>query len=193
MNVHFRIGVSLLAALPQLSFAQLKDETLLLRLPPGYKLALQLTRENTVLREIVPKSETVDDWTEMISTQVFLGAKKASLDRFHASIKRQWSAACADSTVTSPVTGNENGYAYASWVMRCMLNPSTGKPEIAIVKTIQGNDSFYVVQKAFKFHPSDEQTERWGQYLRGITVCDTRLADRPCPDPKQQGFEEILR
>ena len=148
-------------------------------------------REDTVLWEIVPQNETVDSWTEMISTQISLGENNANLAQFHKSIKQQWLAQCKDGTVTPPVTGNENGYAYASWVMRCMLNPSTGKPEIAFVKTIQGNDSFYVVQKAFKFQPSDEQTERWSQYLRRIMVCDTRLADRPCPDLKKHDFEEI--
>jgi hypothetical protein len=61
------------------------------------------------------------------------------------------------------------------------LNQATGKPEKTWFKAIKGNDSFYVVQKAFKFDPSKEQIAQWMQYFRSVAVCDTRLADRPCP------------
>jgi hypothetical protein len=61
------------------------------------------------------------------------------------------------------------------------LNKATGKPEITWFKAVRGNDSFYVVQKAFKFTPSAEQVTTWTQYLRGVAVCDTRLPDRTCP------------
>jgi hypothetical protein len=43
-----------------------------------------------------------------------------------------------------------------------------------------GRDSFYLVQKAFKFEPSAEQGRIWGGFLDSARVCDTRLPDRPC-------------
>ena len=46
---------------------------------------------------------------------------------------------------------------------------------------MQGNDSFYVVQKAFKFTPNKEQITRWVEYLKAVRVCDLRLAERACP------------
>jgi hypothetical protein len=45
---------------------------------------------------------------------------------------------------------------------------------------IQGNDSFYIVQVAFKAWPSKEQITQWMSYLKDVAVCDTRLPDRPC-------------
>jgi hypothetical protein len=39
-----------------------------------------------------------------------------------------------------------------------------------------------VVQKAFKFEPSKEQITEWARFLKGVTVCDTRLPDRACPN-----------
>ena len=63
----------------------------------------------------------------------------------------------------------------------CPKNPGTGKPEITWFKAVQGNDSFYLVQKAFKFEPSKEQVTRWMGYLRKVSVCDSRIADRVCP------------
>ena len=37
------------------------------------------------------------------------------------------------------------------WRMTCPLNRQTAKPEMTWFKAISGTDSFYVVQKAFKF------------------------------------------
>ncbi len=48
-------------------------------------------------------------------------------------------------------------------------------------KAIAGNDSFYVVQKAFKFEPSPEQLTQWLGYLNKVSVCDTRLPERQVP------------
>jgi hypothetical protein len=50
-------------------------------------------------------------------------------------------------------------------------------------KAIQGNDSFYVAQVAFKAWPSKEQLTQWMRYLQDVTVCDTRLPDRACAAP----------
>jgi len=65
--------------------------------------------------------------------------------------------------------------------MNCPLNKDSGKPEITWFKAIQGQDSFYVVQKAFKFDPSQGQIVQWTLYLKKVAVCDTRVKERACP------------
>ena len=55
--------------------------------------------------------------------------------------------------------------------------------EITWFKAIQGNDSFYVAQVAFKAWPSKEQVTQWMRYLKDVTGCDTRLPDRACAAP----------
>ena len=49
---------------------------------------------------------------------------------------------------------------------------------------MQGNDSFYVVQKAFKFTPNKEQIVRWVEYLKAVRVCD--FASRRSRLPAEQ-------
>jgi hypothetical protein len=53
--------------------------------------------------------------------------------------------------------------------------------KLAWFKAIQGADSFYVVQKAYKFVPSKEQETKWTGYLQSISVCDSRVPERACP------------
>jgi hypothetical protein len=67
------------------------------------------------------------------------------------------------------------------WSLTCPRNPATGKPEMTWFKALQGNDSFYVVQKAFKFVPDKDQVAKWMGFLRAVAVCDSRLPDRACP------------
>jgi hypothetical protein len=82
--------------------------------------------------------------------------------------------------------GRENGYPSMVWLQSCPLNKATSKPEITWFKAIEGNDSFYVVQLAFKAWPSKEQITQWMHYLRDVIVCDTRLPDRACAAPAAQ-------
>ena len=76
--------------------------------------------------------------------------------------------------------GIENDYATLTWSQKCPVNYQTGKPELTWLKAVQGKDSFYLVQKAYKFEPSAEQMAEWGGFLDSVRVCDTRLPERPC-------------
>lgn len=179
MKLSCLLYVSMLV--PSVCFAQLSDENLLQNLPQGYKVDFQTKKGNMIMTEMVPQAETVNNWTEMVTTQIFLGLKNATPEQFQALMAKTWLATCKDGEVAPITKGEENGYAFSIWVQGCPLNPSTGKPEKTWFKAIKGNDSFYVVQKAFKFDPSKEQIIQWMQYFRSVMVCDTRLADRPCP------------
>lgn len=179
--------LSLLLALPSVCLAELKDENLLQNLPNGYKVDFQTKQGNMVMTEMVPQAETVKNWTEMVTTQIFLGMKNATPEQFQAFMAKSWLAACKGGEVAPITKGEENGYAFSIWLQACPLNQSTGKPEKTWFKAIKGNDSFYVVQKAFKFDPSKDQITQWMQYFRSVMVCDTRLADRPCPKLEKIG------
>ena len=173
--------LSILLLLPSVCFAELKDENLLQNLPKGYKVDFQTKQGDMVMTEMVPESESVKNWTEMVTTQIFLGLKNATPETFQAYMQKTWTASCAASTVTPVTNGKENGYPFSIWIQTCPANPSTGKPENTWLKAIKGNDSFYVVQKAFKFTPSHDQITQWMQYFHSVMVCDTRLADNACP------------
>jgi|KBSMisStaDraftv2_1062788.scaffolds.fasta_scaffold43714_5 hypothetical protein len=160
--------------------AQLVNENLLVTFPAGYKAGWQDKKPNLQMTELVPNSEAVENWTEMVTIQTFFGMKAAP-EQFRDRLAKLWISSCSGGAARDVAKGPQNGYATLTWFLSCPLNPSTGKPEMTWVKGIQGNDSFYVVQKAFKFMPSNEQLAPWTEYLNKVQVCDTRLPDRPCP------------
>ena len=161
--------------------AQLKDENLLTVLPKGYKVDFQERKNNVLITEMVPAAESVKNWTEMVTVQIFFGMKNVTPEQFKQRMEQLWVGSCKGSEVHQIAQGPERGYPALIWMQSCPLNNATSKPEITWLKAIRGNDSFYLVQKAFEFMPSKEQVVEWTQYLRGVYVCDTRVPDRPCP------------
>jgi hypothetical protein len=163
--------------------ADLVNENLLVAAPTGYKVDFQKKNQHELMTEFVPSNETVNNWTEMVTVQIFFNLK-VTPDQFRARMQKTWGDSCAGSQFNDVGKGVENGYPALIWMQSCPRNAATGKPEITWFKALQGNDSFYVVQKAFKFQPSKEQIVQWTKYLRDVALCDSRLADRACPKAK---------
>ena len=161
----------------------LKNENLLIGMPKRYKVAYQTRVKNMKMTEMIPKTQVLKSWSEMLTVQVFLNDKKLTPVKFFNSIRTVHKKACKGSRATLIRKGIENGYAFSFFFLVCPLNPKTKKPEYTWFKTIRGNDSFYVVQKAWKNSPSKAGIVKWSKYLRRVSVCDTRLADRKCPSP----------
>ena len=177
MHLLFAATLSLLATSPALA---LENENLLVGMPKGYKVGHNARNQKQIITEMVPAGETVENWTEMVTVQIFLGLKSSPGD-FRARMEKLWAGACPGGAAASVSEGRENGYATLLWRQSCPLNKTTGKSEMTWFKAVAGNDSFYVVQKAFKFEPSPEQLAQWLGYLNKVSVCDTRLVDRKCP------------
>ncbi len=175
-------GVALLMGLTggALQAQQLKNENLLVGMPQEFKLGFKDSKNGMNMQEFVPTSETVENWTEMVTVQVFLGRKDLEPSQFLALMQKQWAEACKGSTATPVATGKVNGYDAASILLRCPLVASTGKPETTMLKAIKGNDSFYVVQRAVRSVPTPERLETMKKYIEGVSVCDSRLPTRPC-------------
>ena len=170
-------ALALLTVLPALA---LENENLLVTVPPGYKVGFTKRAPNGVVTEMVPAAETVENWTEMVTVQIFFGMKDSVMG-FRLRMEKLWLSSCAGAK-SAPVSGGiENGYVTTMWRLSCPLNKQTGKPEMTWFKAIAGNDSFYVVQKAFKFEPPPDKVAEWVAYLNKVSVCDTRLPERNCP------------
>lgn len=161
----------------------LQDENLIQSLPPGFKIATRGTAAGGVeLTEMIPNGETVDNWTEMVTTQVFFGVKDLSFQTYVSDMEKHWKSSCDEANSKRLRDGKENGYAFHLWMQTCSYRDSTRDPEITWFKFIQGNDSTYVVQYAFHVEPSKDQVIDAMHYLAEIQACDTRRTESPCPE-----------
>lgn len=180
--VFFLLSVALAGAQ-----GDLLGENLIVEIPSGYELGFQQETDQGKMSEFIPKGESVEQWSEMITVQLFDPANKNA--EFHARIDSLVKQACEDgSTHVTPVE-EENGYPVKVFQMYCPTNLQTGKGEVTFFKTIEGKDKFYVVQKAWRTDkygaddiPLTEQDfGRWIRYLKAVYVCDSRSEKRKCP------------
>jgi len=157
------------------------NENLLTTAPAGYHVGFSNKTDDGLITEWVPAGETVENWTEMVTVQVFYHLR-GSPEAFMSNLETRWLRGCPGAGPAQPIANAvENGYPTLVWLLSCPQNPASGKMEVTWFKAVQGSDSFYLVQKAFKFPPSKEQIGRWVGYLKAVRVCDSRLADRACP------------
>lgn len=132
------------------------------------------------MTEFVPAGQTVEDWTEMLTVQVF---RHATVDApsFLRAVGTRYMEACPGTTAKGIFTGHVNGYVVSMLLLKCPQNPATRKPETTAFRVIKGNDALYSVQHAWRAVPSDQDVDRAMHDLAKVTVCDTRAADHPCP------------
>lgn len=170
----------IIALVAQVAWGQSQGENILRIRPAGYKIDYEDRQGDRFLVEMVPLDESVNNWTEMVSIQIFFGNKSMTPRQFYHWMQERSRKSCKDSEVSSVVEDSEDGYDFARFVWHCPLNPSTGKLERTFYKAIKGNEHFYIVTKAFKFDPSEDQIAKWDEYLRSVKVCDTRKSNRAC-------------
>jgi hypothetical protein len=175
-----RVSLWLTILFAQPSAAQLANENLLVAKPANYIVGFSTQKNNVAMQEMVPSGQTVENWTEMLTVQVFHGMK-VTPQQYEENLAQRWTKACPKASAATIANPVENGYAVLLWLLQCPNNPETSRPENTWFKAIQGNDSFYLVQKAFKFDPSKEQIVQLMNFLKDVKVCDTRLPDRACP------------
>jgi hypothetical protein len=167
------------------SAAALENENLLVPLPKGFKVGYQNKNDNQLITEMVPTAETVEAWTEMVTVQVFYRMKDVTPAAYRARIEKLWVDACPGATFAKVKEGTENLYPMASWSLTCPLNKATGKPEYTWMKGVQGRDSFYLVQKAFRSEPTPQQVKSVDALLAAAKVCDTRIPGQKCKPVKE--------
>jgi len=163
------------ASLPQ------QGEQLQLGVPEGYRVVHQDTRGPIYTTEMVPNGQSSEDWLEMLTTQLYAGLKSVSPAEFRAESQRKWLTNCREGSYTEVMTGDENGYPVAVWMLSCPYSRAPGRPEHTWFKAIRGGESLYVVQKAFRFEPSPEQSRLWMRTLRQATMCAPGKPARPLP------------
>ena len=95
---------------PHAARAQLKHENLIVSLPTGYKVRFRTTQNDMNMQEWIPQAVSTDDWTEMVTVQIFFGKKDFTAGQFLSNIGQQWLATCQGSKPNTIHSGTANGY-----------------------------------------------------------------------------------
>ena len=130
------------------------------------------------MQEMVPANETVQNWTEMVTVQIFLNRKDLDPTQPGDDWRNNGLGRLRGSTATPAVAGKANGYTRRRAVSSPLL-ARRASPETTMMKAIKGNDSFYLVQRAVAESRARAAGTDETSYLEAVGVCDTRLPASP--------------
>lgn len=145
-------------------------EQLRFYVPKGFKVAYKNTDKSQSILEMIEKSESLENWTRMITIQTFKDGKDYQPEKFILGMASLAKKRCGNVQVVPVKTGNQNGYTFAQKIILCNPNKQTNKSELINIKAIKGNDLFYVAQVANRVNIDRNEMRKWGIYLRNTVV-----------------------
>lgn len=144
-----------------------EEERLIAPMPTGFYSAFNAEQGPVRIEERVPKGESVQRWTRMITVQRFAGGARVGPQRLLDGLAAGFAQSCAGS-VAEPVTTDA---VSASIRIDCPLNPQTGKPETMFARAFGGDADLHVVQYAFRAKPAAVQVTEARAYLASVSLC----------------------
>src|SRR5262245_44289523 len=85
-------------------------ESLIQAIPTEYRVAVDTRMGDLRHVEMIPNSESVQAWSEMLTTQIFFGGvPQGTPIAFYEWMAAQWQASCPGSETKLLHSGNENG------------------------------------------------------------------------------------
>jgi hypothetical protein len=97
------------------------DENLLFSPPKGFKIGFQSHRDNRLTTEWVPAAETVENWTQMLTVQIYRGAT-VDAATFLQGVRKRYMDDCPGTTAKGIHTGQINGYVVSMLLLKCPKN-----------------------------------------------------------------------
>lgn len=140
-------------------------------LPPvdGFVVDYRETKGAQSIEERVPKGESVQDWSRMITT-LTLG-NVADPARLLDVIESGWEESCQGATVSPRRAVSKAGLTSLRGRMDCPLNTQTGKPETFLYRTFASRGTTHMVQIAFRHVPSAAEAAWAEGVLDALVLC----------------------
>lgn len=159
----------LLAALIA-AFPSHAAERLQVLYPKEFKIVHKQSNDAQSIVEYLPKEESLDLWTRMITFQTFKERDGANLEPetfILGMANRMRETACPDATIIPAKNGEQNGYSFSHYVLGCSdLN------KIIMIKAVKGKHTLYLLQVEFNVRINDQEIRRWTVFLRDAVIVD---------------------
>lgn len=165
------------------------EETYTFALPDRWQEANRTLQGNVDIITFLPRGQSLQEWRDMVILQIYRDMTAVPADSLRDRSLTNAKAACEDAMASSMQTGLSNGYPSAFWATACTQNKQTGLGEVAYIRSLQGNDNLYMVQRVWSLPPFGEQAPSLSEsgkkeaigILSGLNVCQAGSADQPCP------------
>jgi hypothetical protein len=148
---------------------------------PGFVVGFEQGNGQQSILEQVPKGETVDSWTRMLTSQRFIGrSADPGPTQMLVNIQGLLRRACPGGTTTSITELTVSGQPAARMRSDCPRNPDTGKPETFFIIAFAGANDLFSEQVAFRRVPTQADVSFAEDVLNSVQWCSTGSTSPAC-------------
>jgi len=174
------------------------SQAVVVQVPAGWAPANEKTRGSSYIFEAIPREESLDDWTGMLTVQGFKGLAhnpKATPKAVAHALGRRIRKICPDSVVFEPLGSTEvDSFEAYRAVIGCgsiskpLNGARPGQGEIAYTLVIRGRDDLYLIQRAQRGYGFDDANPPISEHnvseidasLQPIKLCDRDKPKTEC-------------
>ena len=139
--------------------------------------------------ELIPPSQSEEDWTRRLTVQAFRGGKMDAGEYLDGLIPR--TEEVCDSIVAEPIQRTPlAGFEGGRRSIACGRYQGDGKGSYTLFFAIRGHEALYVLARSWRGEAFKPQTGSpvpaqefadWQALFDGVRICDTADSARPCP------------
>lgn len=153
--------------------------------PPldGFVTGYSTSNARVSILEEVPRGETVEKWSRMVTTQQFRDVPIAMTPQaFLQSVARNLPQRCPGATTTAIETFAVSGRDAARLRADCGRNPQTGLPETFLMTVVRGPTDLHIRQAAFRRVPDRADLAWAAMVLDRMVFCTPGDRATGCPN-----------
>jgi hypothetical protein len=190
-----RPAVSLLSILAVLAApAANAAERLMVPRLSGWYLADTHHGGGVEVDDLLPRGQTLDNWTERLSIQAFRRTPMTAR-QFLDGVLAQTAAACAGGTADPVAMTRLDGVPAGRRIVSCGRYAGDGDGNVTLYYAIRGRAALYVLARSWRgppFTPGRDQPvpaselARWNAAFDGVHLCDDTACARAAPAQTDQ-------
>lgn len=147
----------------------------------GFVTGFQKANAEQSILERVPKGESVQRWTRMLTSQRFAGrAQSPGPEGLLDNIRGLLANSCPGGGTTPIMAMTVSGRPAARMRADCPLNSATGQPETFFIIAFAGTRDLFAEQVAFRRVPSAADVAFAMKELQQVRWCRAGAADAIC-------------
>ena len=147
---------------------------------PGFVVGYEIAGADQSIREEVPKGETVEKWTRMVTMQRFRNlAQRVSPAQYTGQILKDLPKAYPKATASSVQLLKVSGFDAARIKVVCPKT-ANGQAESFFLLAVAGNRDMHVKQVAFRGEAKSEDFLWARKFLSAVVMCKPGSKHRAC-------------
>jgi hypothetical protein len=159
--------------------------------PIDWQVAHSSRSDRVVHMAWLPQGQEVGNWSDKVSVQMFPGQTQVGGQQLLDQLARRYERDCKNLLATQTETTRKRGKTVAFRLLGCTEHRATGRGEMALFRVIEGAESLYLVQRAWRTPTFDTESIPFARevlgktrvWLQGGRVCQADSADAAfaCP------------